>query len=864
MAELQSFTGRARRSKTRWSVKAIDRLSSAVIAVGGIGAIVAVLAVCVFLVWVALPLFWPAKLDAPRTLTVNWPEAAALPQHWEINDGHTLAWGWFVDTAELRACRLDNGQPAPVPRVLGDVNPTATYWSAAGGLSAMGFADGTLRLGRIEFSERDLLDSQLPAETQAQLGQGGLLLVEYEQGVVEKKRQGGFRWHGIAAHFEPPLETGEKTPIRLVDAIDRGSQQFIATVDETGRARLLRLRRSTSSTAPDIRTTELFYEQTPGGALPKWVKLSGLGDSVCLAWEDGRLLRFVVHAGKAKLDETVDLVPEAEGKLTALEWLAGRSTLVAGDSLGHVSAWFAAREDDRSKKAVKLVQAHRLTPGPAAVTALDASATLRTVAAAYADGTVRLMHVTSEKLLAEGQPLGKTPLSVALGPKNDALVALAANQASVQRVDLRHPEANLASLFAPVWYEGYARPTHVWQSSSGSDDFEPKLGFLPLVFGTLKATFYSMLFAVPISLLAAIYTSEFMSPTTRLRVKPLVELMASLPSVVLGFLAGLVLAPWVESQLVSVLLAVGAAPVGWMLGARLWQLLPMSWTLRAPQLRIVGLAVVLLATLWASWQMGPWVEQRLFGGDAKLWLSGGDGLQRTWGGWWAILVFPATLAVGWITVRHVNPALQRLTATWSRTQCAVAELAKFLSTSAAALSLAALAAWGLDRAGFDPRGSLVGTYDQRNALIVGFVMGFAIVPIIYTIAEDALSSVPEHLRSAALGAGATPWQTAVTVVIPTAMSGLFSAIMVGLGRAVGETMIVLMAAGNTPVLDWNIFNGFRTLSANIAVEIAEAPQNSTHYRTLFLAALTLFAMTFVINSLAEWVRQRFRKRAYQL
>jgi phosphate transport system permease protein len=143
-------------------------------------------------------------------------------------------------------------------------------------------------------------------------------------------------------------------------------------------------------------------------------------------------------------------------------------------------------------------------------------------------------------------------------------------------------------------------------------------------------------------------------------------------------------------------------------------------------------------------------------------------------------------------------------------------------------------------------------------------MGFAVIPIIYTIADDALSAVPDHLRAASLGAGATPWQTAVWVVVPTAMSGLFSAFMIGLGRAAGETMIVLMAAGNTPIMDWNIFNGFRTLSANIAVELPEAVQYSTHYRMLFLAALCLFIITFVVNTLAELVRLKFRKKAFQL
>jgi phosphate transport system permease protein len=143
-------------------------------------------------------------------------------------------------------------------------------------------------------------------------------------------------------------------------------------------------------------------------------------------------------------------------------------------------------------------------------------------------------------------------------------------------------------------------------------------------------------------------------------------------------------------------------------------------------------------------------------------------------------------------------------------------------------------------------------------------MGLAVIPIIYTIADDALNTVPQHLRSASLGCGATPWQTAIRVVVPTAMSGLFSALMIGLGRAVGETMIVLMAGGNTPVMQWNVFNGFRTLSANIATELPEAVRDSTHYRTLFLAALTLFVLTFCVNTLAELVRLRFRRQAFQL
>ena len=155
-------------------------------------------------------------------------------------------------------------------------------------------------------------------------------------------------------------------------------------------------------------------------------------------------------------------------------------------------------------------------------------------------------------------------------------------------------------------------------------------------------------------------------------------------------------------------------------------------------------------------------------------------------------------------------------------------------------------------------------YDQRNALIVGFAMGFAVIPIIFTISEDALSSVPKNLTSGSLALGASRWQTAINIVLPSASPGIFSAVMIGLGRAVGETMIVLMATGNTPVMDWSFFNGFRALSANIAVELPEAPHGGTLYRILFLAALLLFYFTFLLNTLAEIIRQRLRKKYGQL
>jgi phosphate transport system permease protein len=319
----------------------------------------------------------------------------------------------------------------------------------------------------------------------------------------------------------------------------------------------------------------------------------------------------------------------------------------------------------------------------------------------------------------------------------------------------------------------------VWQSTGASDDFEPKLSLMPLVFGTIKGTLYAMLFAVPISVFAALYTSQFVHPNVKAKIKPTVEIMAALPSVVIGFLAGLYLAGVVERNLVAVFLMMVLFPIFGTSGVLLWPLLPkgIAQRLRSGMEVLLILPLLLLAG-WLAVRIGPSVESWLFAGDARTWLQTALGL----------------------------------------------------------------------------------TYDQRNCLVVGLAMGFAVIPIIFTIAEDAFTSVPSSLTAASLALGASRWQTAVRVVLPTGSPGVFSAIMVGFGRAVGETMIVLMATGNTPVMDWSIFNGIRTLSANIAVEIPEAPYGGTLYRTLFLAAALLFVMTFVVNTVAEVIRQRLRER----
>ena len=329
-----------------------------------------------------------------------------------------------------------------------------------------------------------------------------------------------------------------------------------------------------------------------------------------------------------------------------------------------------------------------------------------------------------------------------------------------------------------MWYEGRESPEYIWQASSGSDNFEAKMSFVPLSIGTLKAAFFAMLFAIPLGVAGAIYTAYFMTPKLRGLVKPTIEIMEALPTVILGFLAGLWLAPFVENHLPAVFAILIALPVVMLITGYLWSRCPESWRTRVPEgWEAAMLIVPIIITVWLCIAASPFTEIWLFGGSMRQWFTEN----------------------------------------------------------------------GID-------------YSQRNALVVGIVMGFAVIPTIFSIAEDAVFSVPRHLTQGSLALGATRWQTVVGVVLPTASPGIFSAMMMGFGRAVGETMIVLMATGNSPIVNFNIFEGMRTFSANIAVELPETAVASTHFRVLFLAALVLLALTFVVNTLAEVIRQRLRKR----
>jgi len=868
--KMKTFTGRRRRLGTKRSVRIADRLARALIAAGGIGAVVAVLTVCFFLVWVAAPLFFPASLGPEKTLSVAWPIGDAL----RVGTDEYQSLGWAISAdGSLRTFRIDDGAQLTEKQLFPTGPPSAWTFGPNGREGVFGFTDGAVRAVQLEFSTTFPTPADVPEEIRKTASDKA---VAYQDGLLAVTSQGQLRLQTLGVKLTDLPVPADGARIELVDRSSPPSGTRVATLSDNHLTLYSQSRSSSlvaSKAAGKLATAAIPYEPPTGHGKPRYLRLSGFGDNLYLIWEDGYLVRYDLRDPlQPRVAEQLDLLSEEGAQVKAVEFLPGKSTLAVGDSLGRVKAWFLSKPDDaRTEDGATLVAAHEMT-GPAAVTAIAPSARKRLIAVGYADGAVRVFHVTTDQQLVATTVIGgdartsdtsaSAPRLVHLSPKDDALATVGPAGFSRWTFDARYPEVSLAALFTPAWYEGYDEAKNVWQSSGGSDDFEPKLGMLPLIFGTLKATIYSLLFAVPIALFSAIYTSEFLHASARARIKPTIEMMASLPSVVLGFVAALVIAPLVESVLPAVLAAIMVTPLTLLLAAHLWQLLPQRVSLTLSRWRFPFIFATLPVGVLISIYVGPIVERLLFAGDLRAWLDNQAGTGI--GGWIVMLLPMSALVVAIVVSRQINPFLRSRLRGASRGRWAVVELFKFLLATCATLGAAVAVGWLLDSLHLDPRGMVLGTYMQRNALVVGFVMGFAIIPIIYTVADDALATVPAHLRSASLGAGATPWQTAIRVIIPTAMSGLFSAVMIGLGRAVGETMIVLMAAGNTPIMDWNIFNGFQTLSANIATELPEAVQGSAHYRTLFVAALALFAITFVVNTIAEAVRLRFRRRAYEL
>jgi len=730
-----------------------DRAMGWIIRFGGIGVILAVFGIFFFILKEVVPLFHSAEVEpagevelGASPLVMGVDEWGEMPFFYEGDDKVV-----FLDMADGSRRELE------VPGLEGQ-EVTSHSFDPVHQRVVLGLADGRVGSFLVEYerkfesgSDRSRIEPRLISEPwfTIEAGEGPVTLVSY----------------------------GEASDARLI--IARRGQGDAATVA------VLKLKMKRPLVGkPKL---SLAGQDEITGLLsghPIMVRASQNGSMVLVACDNGDIDYFVREGLEISKQQTFH---PFEGEVPQqMDLLFGGVSLVLTSNQGHQEQWSLFRETKDADRTFGKTKEFPALPKGAVVF----SNSLRSRSFLSGAGNyLSVRHSTSGAIRWE-QELDYQPVSGVIDGKSEHFL-VAGKDGKVRRyaIDDPHPEAGWRAFFGKVWYEGGAGPVFQWQSNGGTDDFEPKLSLVPLIFGSLKGTAYALLFSIPVGLLAAVFSAAFLPLSVKRVVKPMMEIMASLPSVVLGFLAGLWLAPAIETRVPSVVLMVLMVPLGALLAGRLWSRVPIA------------------------------VRNRFAGGSE--WL----------------MVLPVILAAGWLGWA-LGPVIEGILCIYK--------------DPASGKEIADFRLWWPQATGC--------SFEQRNCMVLGFIMGFAVIPVIFTISEDALSNVPKSLTAASAALGANRWQVVWTVMLPVASSGIFSALMIGFGRAVGETMIMVMATGNTPITEWNLFNGMRTLSANIAVELPEAPEGSTHYRTLFLGAAVLFLMTSVMNTVAEILRQRLRER----
>ena len=724
---------------------------------GGIGVIIAVLLIFVYLLYEVMPLFQSAEVVKRNEFSLQQDTGTEV-LHLAVEEQSEIGMQ-LGNNGQVAFFSIADGSPMATLAITLPAGTTVTSFALnteESGVFGLGLDSGQVVLARYEYETRfdaDSVRSIVPA-------------ISYPYG-------------------ETPLALFEGEPVTHLAVRLRGNTMVVAGSNESGTTKLVRIEEQRNLfSAFSAAGTAAAFDITEAT-----VSLRVLDINKTFIDMDQRWLYFVTERGRLSLldirpafngepsrIETEVIVVSGDARPTEIDFLLGGISLMVADDTGTVTQWFLVNEGG----GVRLQPVRTFQSGFSPIVALTPEQRRKNFITVDREGYVGIYNSTAHREVFRERLVEGTPSAIAVAPRGDTLLTESGSGlVTVWDVHNEHPEVSWSALWGKVWYENYSEPDYIWQSSAATNDFEPKYSLTPLAFGTLKAAFYAMLLATPLAICGAIFTGYFMVPVMRRKVKPLVELMAALPTVVLGFLAGLWLAPFVEDNLLGVFSLLVILPACILVASFAWTQLPERIRYLVPEGWEAALLIpVIILFTWLAFALSTQIEALFFSGDLRSFITEELGI----------------------------------------------------------------------------------TYDQRNALIVGLAMGFAVIPTIFSIAEDAIFTVPKHLTYGSLALGATPWQSLYRVVLPTASPGIFSAVMIGFGRAVGETMIVLMATGNTPIMDMNIFEGMRTLAANIAVEVPESEVDSTHYRILFLAALVLFMFTFMFNTVAEVVRQRLRKK----
>ncbi|WP_395344767.1 ABC transporter permease subunit [Ningiella sp. W23] len=375
-----------------------------------------------------------------------------------------------------------------------------------------------------------------------------------------------------------------------------------------------------------------------------------------------------------------------------------------------------------------------------------------------------------------GKPNESEALSKLLHWHNQMLYVSTADAIHVFQLENAAGITTYKSLFSELNYSGYKDSEYIWQTSNSAQYAEPKFSLFPLIIGSLKAAVLALFVAIPLALGAAIYTAYFAPSRLRNWVKPSIEMIEAIPSVIIGFVAAIWLAPFAERSLFSLLMVMISLPF----------------------------VIILMA-----WIHGVIKQTDLYQVFRHYYLLA------------VTLVFLLVM----VSVFHLSSFAQAM--------LAEAQLFGFLSVL----------------------GELT---ISKTTVVVALALGIAVAPTIYSLVDDALFEVPEGVKQASFALGATQLQTLSKVVLVVALPSIISAIMLGLGRAFGETMIVLMVTGNTPIADWDLLSGLRSLTSNLTIELQESRVSSAHYHILFLTAAILFAFTFAINTVAALLKRRLQ------